>query len=267
MRGGLLVVVALAAMGCNDPVYLAESAALETTPAPPGSMIQGGFAPATGLYVLPVRRPTSAERSALRADQQKRGLMMPEPWAQARDFDIEIQYSVKNLETKDLIVFVLLDGGNEFGDYIPANYIDPNVNIEDQTPPPHLLGGEPLTVAAGATITGVFREDELQESAIDLEAITRYPEDGNVLATPFRVIEHRSDISRIGLGAVPANDVTPAHVRYAFTVTAEGHVKLDYTVRVRDHNGKLATPGAKDLYVNTAATLAPPAAPPMPTTM
>lgn len=262
MRGGL-VVLALAALGCNDPVYLTETAALETTPAAAGMMVAGGFTPATGLYVLPVRRPTSAEAQALRADQQKRKLPMAEPWAQQRDFDIQIEYSVTNLETKELTVFVLLDGGNEFGDYVPNNYINPNVNIEDQTPPPHLLGGEPLTVAAGKTITGVFREDELRESAIDLEAITRYPEDGDVLGTPFRVIEHRSDVSTIGLGAVPAGDVTPAHVRYAFTVSAAGHVKFDYSVRVRDHNNKLAPPGARNLYVNAAATLAPPVAPPM----
>jgi hypothetical protein len=258
MRGGL-VVVALAAVGCNNPVYLSETAALQTQPA---AMVQGGFAPATGLYVLPVRRPTAVEAQALRADQQKRGLPLPEPWAQARDFDIQIEYSVANLETMDLTVFVVLDGGNEFGDYVPSAYIDPRVNVEDQTPPPHLLGGEPLTVPAGKTITGVFREDELHESAIDLEAITRYPEGGDVRATPFRVLEHRSDISPIGLGSVPPNDVTPAHVRYQFTVTAPGHVKFDYSVRVRDHNAKLGTPGARNLYVNDAAMLAPPVAPP-----
>ena len=68
------------------------------------------------------------------------------------------------------------------------------------------------------------------------------------------VIEHRSTVSRIGLEGVPPNDVTPAHVRYAFTVNADAHVILDYSVRVRDHNGKLAKPTDKDLYVNAAAT-------------
>jgi hypothetical protein len=257
MRGGLLL-LALAAFGCNNPVYLSSNGTLETAPAAMG----GGFQPATGLYVLPVRRPTPAEQRALQVDQMKRMLPMNEPWAAARDFDIEIEYSVHNLEAKSLNVFVTLDGGNEFGDYVPANYIDPRRNAADQTPPPHVLGGEPLPVAAGATITGVFREDELHESAIDLEAITRYPEDGDVLATPFKVLVRRSDVSPIGLGAVPPNDVTPAHVRYVFTVTADGHVVFDYTVRVRDHAGKLGTPGAMNLYVNNAPMLAPPVRPP-----
>jgi hypothetical protein len=56
--------------------------------------------------------------------------------------------------------------------------------------------------------------------------------------------------------------VTPAFVRYAFTLGANGHVVFDYTVRVRDYSGKLASVDDKNLYVNTASTLAPPAAPP-----
>jgi hypothetical protein len=260
MRAGL-VLLALATAGCNNPVYLSEKGSIETQPGM-GMTAVNGYLPATGLYVLPVRRPTATEQQLLVADQMKRGLMMPEPWAASRDFDIEIEYSVRNLETTELIAFVVLDGGNEFGDYVPANYINPALPPGEQTPPPHLLGGEPLTIAAGGTVTGVFREDQLRESAIDLEAITRYPEGGDVLATPFRVIEHNSQISTIGLGSVPPNDVTPAHVRYAFTITAGGHVIMDYVVRVRDHAGKLASPTAMNLYVNNAALVMPPVAPP-----
>ena len=256
MRAGLCL-LALAACGCNNPTYLAEKAPIETQPA----MMGGGYAPATDLYVLPVRQPTRTERRALAELQQK--LMLPDavPWAQARDFDIEIEYSVKNLDMQKVTAFVTCDGGNEFGDYVPAMYIDPNANAEDQAPPPNLLASPPLELEPGATVTGVFREDELRESALDLEAITRYPSGGDVLATPFIVIEHRSNISSLGLDAIPAGDVTPAHVRYQLGVSADGHVVLDYTVRVRDHNGKLARPTDKNLYVNDAAMLAPPAAP------
>ncbi|MGZ3405561.1 MAG: hypothetical protein ACXVAN_03890 [Polyangia bacterium] len=259
MRAGLLT-LALAAFGCNDPTYLAEKAPIETQAA----MMGGGFAPATDLYVLPVRQPTQAERQALQKLQQQ--LMLPDavPWAQARDFDIEVQWSVHNLDTMKSTVIVSLDGGNEFGDYVPGAYIDPNANAENQVVPPDLLTSEPLVVEAGATITGVFREDDLQESALDLEAITRFPSGGDAMATPFMAIEHRSNVSQIGLEGIPLNDVTPAHVRYQINVVADAHVVLDYSVRVRDHNGKLAKPTDKNLYVNPAAMLAPPVAPPMP---
>ena len=125
------------------------------------------------------------------------------------------------------------------------------------------MASAPIEIAAGGVTTGVFREDDLQESALDLEAITRFPSGGDVRATPFMTIEHHSNVSQIGLEGIPAGDIIPAHVRYQLTVTAPGHVVLDYTVRVRDHNAKLAKPGAMDLYVNDAATLAPPIAPPV----
>jgi hypothetical protein len=259
MRAGLIF-LALAACGCNDPIYLTDNGPIETMPAAMG----GGFAPAQGLYVLPVRKPNQSERQGLQRLQQQ--LMLPDvvPWAQAKDFDIEIEWSVQNLDTMKATVIVAVDGGNEFGDYVPSMYINPNANQEDQTPPPDLLTSEPLVIEAGTTQTGVFREDDLQESSLDLEAITRYPSGGDALATPFMVIEHRSNISRIGLEGIPPNDVTPQHVRYQFTVTADAHVVLHYTVRVRDHNGKLAKPTDMNLYVSTAAMLAPPVAPPMP---
>lgn len=250
--------MALATFGCNDPTYLAETAPIENAAA-----AMGGFGPGTALYVLPVRKPTQTESQALGKLQQQ--LMLPDkvPWAQARDFDIQIEWSVKNLDTDKTTVLVSIDGGNEFGDYVPGAYIDPTANQEDQTVPPDLLSSEPLVIEAGATVTGVFREDDLQESALDLEAITRYPSGGDALATPFMVIEHRSNVSQIGLEGIPLHDVTPAHVRYQLTVVADKHVVMDYSVRVRDLNGKLAKPTDKNLYVSTAATLAPPVAPPM----
>jgi hypothetical protein len=141
------------------------------------------------------------------------------------------------------------------------NFIDPNANPEDQAPPPPLLGGSPIKLAAGAVYTGVFREDEVAEAGLDLEAITRYP-DTDIMATPFEVIEHNSTASNVGLTNIPKNDVTPAMVRFAFTLSADAHVVMDYTVRVRDHAGKLALPTDKNLDVSTAAALAPPVMPP-----
>jgi hypothetical protein len=251
MRGRLLIFLALCASGCNNPTYLAGY---------PIELMAGANS-AMGLYVLPVRRPTQKEADALVALQQK--LMLPQavPWAQTRDFDIEIEYSIKNLDAKDTIAFAYLDGGNEFGDYVPAAYLNPAVNVNDQAPPPHLVQSEPLTVPTGGMVTGVFREDQLAESALNLEAITRYPSMAGVRATPYIVILHRSDVTSIGRETVPANDITPAHVRYQIAVVSDSHVILDYTVRVRDHNGKLAKPTDMNLYVNPAAMLAPPTHP------
>ena len=260
MRARLMFVVVVAAWsGCSDPTYLSEKRPLETQPAAMG----GGFQADTDLYVLPVRRPNGSERQALQQEMQRKMLAMPVPWAGTRDFDIEIEWSVKNLDAMPATVTFVVNGGNEFGDYVPAQFVDPTLPQEDQTPPPPLMGGTPITLQPNEVREGVFREDELREAAIDLEAITRYPDpNAGTLGTPFEVIEHDSTVSRVGLDAVPANDVTPAMVRYVFILGADAHVTADYTIRVRDYSGKLASPTDKNLYVSTEPTLAPPAAPP-----
>jgi hypothetical protein len=257
-RARFLLLVVTAA-GCNDPTYLSERRPLETHPALSPSMT--GYADDSDLYVLPVRRPTPDERTALAGEQRRRNLPMPVPWAGTRDFSIEIEYSVKNLESRPVQAFFKLDGGNEFGDYVPAAYIDPNANPEDQVTPPSLQGGSPIELAANEVKPGVFREDQLDEAAIDLEAIIRYPNPNAVRDAPFIVIEHLSSASALGLEFVPSGDVTPAMVRYRFTLSADGHVVADYSVRVRDRSDKLATPGARGLFVSTAGALAPPVAP------
>ena len=57
------------------------------------------------------------------------------------------------------------------------------------------------------------------------------------------------------IAGVPANDITPAHVRYALAFSTDGKAQMDYTVRVRDHNGKLGLPTDKNLFVSTAAMM------------
>jgi hypothetical protein len=263
MRTRLLFMVAPLVWGCNTPTYLPEHRPLETMADPMGG---GGYAADTDLYILPIRRPTQDERTAMQNEQQSRALMMPVPWVGTRDFAVQIEYSLKNLSNQNVTAYLTANGGNEFGDYVPSAYIDPTQNVNDQTPPPPLMGGSPIELAPNETHEGVFREDQIAEASLDLEAITRYPENGDTLATPFMVIAHDSSASRIGLDSIPGKDITPLMVRYQFGLAADGHVACDYNVRVRilgNPDDKLGQPGARGLYVSTAAMLAPPAAPPM----
>jgi hypothetical protein len=265
MRSRLLFTV-VALTGCNTPTFLPEHRPLETVQDAMG----GGYAADTDLYVFPVRQPTGDERKASQAEQRSLGLMMPVPWVGTRDFAVQIQYSLKNLSNQPVTAFLTANGGNEFGDYVPDLYIDPTENAEDQTPPPPLLGGSPIDLAPNETKQLVFREDQIAEASLDLEAITRYPSGGDIIATPFMVIAHDSSASRIGLDAIPQKDVTPLMVRFQLALSANGHVACDYNVRVRilgNPDDKLSTSTTRGNYVSTAAMLAPPAdpTPPMPT--
>ena len=221
----------------------------------------GGFANDFDLFVVPVRLPYGFEARAKLAEQMKLGLMQPVPWVQIGDFDIEVSWTMKNLDNAAVDASFLMDGGNEFGDYNPQRYFNPAVPANEQVLPPDLVGGAPQHLLANEIRSGVIREDDIHEMAIDLEAITRYPSPGNVAGTPFIVRTHDSQVSPLGLEGVPKNDVTPQMVRFIFQLSASGHVALDYSVRIRDHVGKLAPMTAPRLYVSTAAVLPAPAGP------
>jgi hypothetical protein len=253
-----IIVASWLLLGCNTPTYLSERRPLDTQMSMNMAM-NNGMQTDTDLYVLPVRRPSASEMRSLVSEQMKKGLPQVVPWAATRDFDIEIEWSMKNLETTETTAFLTLVGGNEFGDYDPNLFVNPNA--VDQTPPPPLLGGSPVTMAAGEVRTGVFREDEIAKASLDLEAITRYPSADGVAATPFETIEHDPTADRTGLDGIPPLDVTPSMVRFVFGLSADGHVVCDYTVRVRDHSSKLAQPTDQNLYVSTTPTLAPPVPP------
>lgn len=261
-----LVLGAVLAAGCNNPRYVQENRPLE---AMQQAAMPGQDAPSllsdTDLFVLPIRQPTAEEAQKLVDEQTKLGLTMPVPWVAERDVALQVEWTLKNLEDKEIAARVTINGGNEFGDYDKTLYVDITAPAADQTAPPDLLGGGKLfPMAAGEIRNGVFREDELTEAGLDLEAITRYPSPGAGINAPFMVLVRHSSASRIGLEAVPANDVTPAMVRMNILLEASGRAVFDYSVRVRekgDPRDKLATVGDPDLYVSTAAVLAAPAAP------
>src|SRR5690606_15435520 len=72
-----------------------------------------------------------------------------------------------------------LNGANEEIAYDPSMIM---LADEDDPPPPPLAGNIPYDIGPNATVSGVFREDQLREAAIDLDQITR----GNI--NPFAAL-------------------------------------------------------------------------------
>jgi hypothetical protein len=238
---GAVAVGAAASAGCNGPVYLTEYRSLQTSAADGGM----GFASDTDTFTIPIRPPTADERRQLDQEQMQKGLPMPVPWVGVRDLPIEVEYTLKNLDAQAGKAFFTLLGGDEFGAYNPGAYfnpLDPNA-----VAPPPLAGSSPVDLAPNATAQLTFREDDLAEAGIDLEAIVRYPGPSDP-TIPFKVLNSRSSASNIGLTAIPPNDVTPAMIGLTFTLTADVHVQADYVVRVRNLTGRLAPAGSNNLY-------------------
>ena len=265
VRAMVLAQCAVTVAACDSPLYFAEQRPLlAMAPADPKAKANALYSD-SDLFVVPVRKPTAAEAQKRKDEQAKLGLPLPVPWVGLRDVDIEINWSLKNLEDNDVLTRVTINGGNEFGDYDKTKFVDPTAPPGDQMAPPDLLGGGVLvTLPAGSTRTGVFREDQLREAAIDLEVITRYPPPGGGINTPFIVLVRQSSASSVGLEGVPPGDITPAMVRMSVLLESSGKTTLDYSVRVRekgDPRDKLAPADAPNLYVSTVTVLPAPVQP------
>lgn len=228
------------ASGCNEPTYLKPERALETM-----QQMGGGYADDELGYTIPIRKPSAGEQTALTDEQMAKGLPQQVSWVGVRDLAVEIQLSVTNLDANPARVLVSLLGGNEFGEYDPTLYY--NVKDPEAAPPPPLVTTPPIHLQPGQTQNLVFREDQLAEAALDFEAILRYPSTPP-MSTPFKVLNARSDVSRVGLEAVPANDVIPQLIILKPHLSADGHVTAAWVVRVRDLGGRLGVPGGSDNY-------------------
>jgi hypothetical protein len=159
-------------------------------------------------------------------------------------YDIEVEWTVTNLTDTMSEFRVDLNGANETFAYDPSLIIlDPT---DDEAPPtPPLAGNIPIDIGPNATISGTFREDQLVEAAIDLDQISR----GAV--NPFRAIlttsRHDDSFQPVTpydyvnmTGGEPTGPAVPELawrqiVRVDIVFKPLAHMKIDYTVRVREH--------------------------------
>lgn len=165
--------------------------------------------------------------------------------------DISLEWSITNLSDEDGQARIHVNGGNQFFYYLPINFVVPAAPGEDEEPPPPPLAGDiPINIAAGGSIGGVFREDQLRESALDLELITRGAINPfRALLTVHEDIVLRSTADVPFIQADPENPVAPPapiplgafghFVRFDITFVSDRHMRLDFSVRVRDHRGLL----------------------------
>jgi hypothetical protein len=198
-----------------------------------------------------VHIPIKPEDDWKLADRQKRTQLQAEvmagievPIYRLEHYDISVEWTVKNLSNSMSQFRVDLNGANEAFTYDPSLIIlDPT---DDEAPPtPPLAGNIPIDIGPGATMSGTFREDQLVEAAIDCDQVTR----GNV--NPFRATlttsRHDDQFQPVTpydyvtmTGGEPTGPAVPSIawrqlVRIDIVFKPQAHMKLDYTVRVREH--------------------------------
>jgi hypothetical protein len=232
--------------GCaNDPVYIPAPEALEA-----------GFEDtpeARAELLLPIKTESAD-------DARDRGRLAAEldpievPYVRVGDLEIMVEWTLRNLGDEEAEAIIQVNGANEFYAYDPTMIL--LYPEEDDSPPtPGLVGDIPIHVPAGATLSGLFTEDELREAAIDLDQVTR----GNI--NPFRAaltisknapafqpltapLAMPPEGENAYDGQMPEGPEIPREAfagltRVDIVLKATRHLRLEYNVRVRDLRGIL----------------------------
>ena len=263
----VLALTVLAACS-NDPLYV---------PAP--MAIEAGMDETTALVQTSLTLPIKLESMADAAARARRAteLMIEVPYVKVGDIEVSVEWKITNLTNEDGEVLLQLNGANEYWEYDPvmaAVGLD-----EDEPQPPGLDGDVPLHIAPMGSLTGLFREDQFKEASIDLDQITR----GNI--NPFRatltISKNSTEFSQLApqtydaegeplpqmsTGVVYPREAWPAIVRVNMVFKPDRHMRLEYTVRVRDLRGvlhdELDHAPMAELTVFNPMIYVPPAPPP-----
>lgn len=224
--------LSLAVVGActDDPQYVQPTQALEANP--PGGMGGAVF----GEVDIPVRLEREDElmdRQALEAE-----IGAPVPFVTIDDVSVSVEWTIKNLSDQAGTARVILNGGNETWFYIPSNFqlVAADGEVEEEAPPA-LQGDIPMIIEAGETLSGVFREDQVRELAIDIELITRNMY--NPVAAALEINEDTKEMVDMATGATVPLSAFGAPIRVIMEFESNQHMVLEYTVRVRDHRGVL----------------------------
>jgi hypothetical protein len=207
----------------------------------------GGLSEARGSVHIPIKPEADWKASDRDRRTELQAMVDPAievPVYRLEHYDISVEWTVKNLSDSPSQFRVDLNGANEAFTYDPSLIVlDPT---DDEAPPtPPLAGNIPIDIGPAATVSGVFREDQLAEAAIDLDQISR----GNI--NPFRATlttsRHDDSFQPVTpydyvtmTGGEPTGPAIPSIawrqlVRVDIVFKPQAHMTIDYLVRVREH--------------------------------
>ncbi len=190
MRGlGLLLTVgiALVATGCLDEHrYITPEAggpwafAIDMDTPPFFASEDGDVFLVEQRIEIPFREPTDEEQAELGVIGDMQIPYASLPWLRRGDFEIQIDYTISNLEAEETVdVAVTVNGWNEFHEYNPGFTIVENMVVADYS------GWErTIRIGAGERRSGTIREEHLDEIAVDLATVVNGVPNANQIVHP-----------------------------------------------------------------------------------
>ncbi len=260
LRTGTIVATSMTALvgmgGCNhmERRYLTPEGA---------SVFAMAFAPDTApffmgdeesLYLIetpievPIRVPTAAEEGALAGA----------PWVRRGDYEIEVTFTVTNLDTESArFVGVTLNGINPSFEYVPGFTVD-----EDEVIPDFSQWERTYVLEPGESRSITVREEEVDEIAVDLASATSSPE-CEVIANHIVYFANQAGIEARSTACIPAT--IPGLVGLRLGLRSVGSepppIAIEASARVRDVHDRVAATGQDEWVPPMPAPFTPPPPP------
>jgi hypothetical protein len=238
----LVLLFCACSVACGDDrVYVGDGklyqVALTAMTAPVIASDEGGLYIVETLAELPIRNPSSTELADLRAGvKHYKDLPFSRlPWVEHGELELQVDFTLSNLDNAAHDIDVTINGANEFFEYIPGV-----VEVEDEAPlPRHAQWERRYTLAAKERKAVTVREDELDEAAVDLATVVN----GAPNSDEVVYFENKSASDARSMKYIP--EVIPGltALRLGLRATQAAPILLEATVRARDVGGKLAEPG------------------------
>ncbi|MBX3247966.1 MAG: hypothetical protein KF901_12370 [Myxococcales bacterium] len=231
---GLFGIAALVAVGCTNHEYLGEDGLFAfaiTEDTPPFVETEDG-----NLYIveerieLPLEAPTAEEMAAL--SQGVDGLPWARrPWVERGDYELRIDWALINLDDSRRAVDLVVNGINEFHEYMPGFVVD-----DDEVIPEFAQWERSIVLEPLERRTGTIREEQLDEVAVDLATVVNGVTNANLVVHP----DSHSSLDPRVQAFIP--EIIPAlvGVRVGLRSASPVNVAVELTVRVRDERGILA---------------------------
>lgn len=243
MRAWLVIAgVTCALGGCADPeTYIGDGklyqVALTPQTMPALSNMDGALYIVETHAALPIKPPSAAELSALQSGVSRYpGLPFSRlPWVERRDFALLVDFSLSNLDDKPHTIDVILNGVNEFSEYVPTI-----IQLDNQPPLPlHSQWEKRYLLDAKQRIAVTVREEDLDEVAVDLATVVN----GAPNSDEIVYFENKSYSDPRSQKYIPKVIPGLTGLRLGLRATGASSVLLEATVRVRDAADKLAQDG------------------------
>jgi hypothetical protein len=250
-----MLLIASVLVGCaNDPEYvqcgtsdMMDACSLDSANAVMMGTGMDAFLAVKGSLHVPVRPETADLTKTRMALQATMPTGVDVPLYRDDQYDVSVEYTVKNLDDKPGQVHVQLNAANEMFSWDPSMIMPAG----DESPPaPALAGDVPIDIQGNGQYDGLFREDQLLEAAIDLDQITR----GNINMYAATLTVNKNDPSFQPLSAsmpppvgsdqppmqTPDGSAVPRAafrniVRVDIVMKSDTHMTIDFALRVRPH--------------------------------